>query len=324
MPTVTTGTVATPAPKPPKVKIPHISKKEQYDDWKWQVFGEIKALELETVINNAADTEPDMTTLTDIEKVAYVALSREVRAALQGDAVRICAAARCEGAAQILHQLESAFGANQAFEHQSLLAAFHAEKFQSGDLKLWIAEKYGMLLKIPHIVPDGAPRNGLMMAMLLSSMPKSFDGVCSDLRANLPTNWQDVEKRLLDYKKSQDGPKRELTGTAYILQGEHQQGNEPVNKSEATASDKLVAQVKALQVQVTKMQKGKGKGGKKGGCKHGNNHVIKCYKCGKPGHKADACRANGNNHVIKCYKCGKPGHKADVCRSKGTGRQQSS
>lgn len=38
---------------------------------------------------------------------------------------------------------------------------------------------------------------------------------------------------------------------------------------------------------------------------------IKCYKCGKKGHKRSDCKSGKE---IKCFKCGKSGHKSNVCK----------
>lgn len=46
----------------------------------------------------------------------------------------------------------------------------------------------------------------------------------------------------------------------------------------------------------------------------------KCYKCGKPGHRAANCRSHKDVRAIDskpiiCYHCGKPGHIARECRN---------
>merc|ERR1719178_83598 len=49
-------------------------------------------------------------------------------------------------------------------------------------------------------------------------------------------------------------------------------------------------------------------------------NFVKCYKCGRNGHKADRCwgdkKQNFGESSMKCYACGKFGHKADKCENK--------
>lgn len=37
----------------------------------------------------------------------------------------------------------------------------------------------------------------------------------------------------------------------------------------------------------------------------------KCFKCGKPGHYANACHKSSRSPT--CYRCGRPGHYASTC-----------
>lgn len=46
------------------------------------------------------------------------------------------------------------------------------------------------------------------------------------------------------------------------------------------------------------------------------NDYLKCFKCGKTGHKTSDCRNNANNAKIMCFRCGKPGHIVRNCTNK--------
>jgi hypothetical protein len=79
----------------------------------------------------------------------------------------------------------------------------------------------------------------------------------------------------------------------------------------------------ALIAKLMKVMKAEGKG-----AFFGSNFQSKCYKCGKPGHKAFECQSKGNNNKQNyrgkqgngqckfngtCNNCGRQGHKAVNC-----------
>jgi hypothetical protein len=46
-----------------------------------------------------------------------------------------------------------------------------------------------------------------------------------------------------------------------------------------------------------------------------NIETIKCFKCGKKGHKANMCRSKTEKKGITCFKCGKAGHIKKDCKA---------
>ena len=51
--------------------------------------------------------------------------------------------------------------------------------------------------------------------------------------------------------------------------------------------------------------------------KNKSNNDTKCYNCGKEGHKMTECpEKNKSNNDTKCYNCGKVGHKKTECPEK--------
>lgn len=52
---------------------------------------------------------------------------------------------------------------------------------------------------------------------------------------------------------------------------------------------------------------------------------IRCFLCGKSGHRAENCRSSAQERrVLLCWNCGRSGHKADACREKPNERHQAS
>ena len=47
-----------------------------------------------------------------------------------------------------------------------------------------------------------------------------------------------------------------------------------------------------------------------------SSNDLKCYKCGKPGHKKSECRS-GTKQKLTCNNCGMEGHIAKFCRKTG-------
>ena len=96
---------------------------------------------------------------------------------------------------------------------------------------------------------------------------------------------------------SHEGEK--VPGKSAVFGGDH-----PGTKKQAYHSDPERERRKA------------GNAGSNGGSSH-----LKCFKCGKPGHKAADCwgsagkQAEGSNKII-CYICGVEGHKATTCPGK--------
>lgn len=294
----------------PKVKINKIASQSGYIDWLYQTSGEIEFLELEQIIATAlipGNPEPLLplhAALTEVEEKRYRALGKELRSALEGDALRLCSGQRANSAVAILRVLNGAWGQEQAIDHHHILSNLGADKFKSGDLKLWISDKFSELIKIPMLVPDGPPRNAFMTNLLLNGMPEHFSTVCSELRSNIPANWQDVERRLLDFHKAKDPPKTEIQGKAYTTTTiMNVQAQSPAVDSTPSEIAALTKNIGALTEKVTalfskggkggKGYKGHRKGGKGGG---GTTQAVKCYRCGYLGHKRETCHVRLPNN----------------------------
>ena len=291
----------------PKVKINKIAKREGYTDWLYQTSGEIEFLELEQIITNALvpgnpePLVPPHAALTDVQEKRYRSLGKELRSALEGDALRLCSGQRANSAVAILRVLSGAWGEEQAIDHHHILSSLGKDRFKSGDLKLWIADKFSELIKIPMLVPDGPPRNAFMTNLLLNGMPEHFSTVCSELRSNIPAVWQDVERRLLDFHKAKDPPKTEIQGKAYATTvADHSSVDSSPAQSPVSEIAALAKNVGALTEKMTaffakggkggKDYKGRGKYGKGKGKGHQSKGSVKCYRCGKLGHKRETCR----------------------------------
>ena len=271
-----------------------LSNKDGYNDWLYQTRSQIEKLGIlpavDAAVNephDAADAVIDahIAGLNAANTAKYNAAGADVKAALKGPALKLCASRNVNGLVRVLRVLKKHYGEDAGPERATLMQEFNTLKWDPKKTTLadWIGRKNEIALRLSDIFTGpqdnvNSVYNVLMSQILLSGLPSSFDVLTNGIRAEPAQHWEAIEKRLISFDiSSAGGGKQEQQGTAFLTMEDAWALF--TNWSEGKGGGKGAG-------------KGKGKGHWKVKKADDKKKKIKCWRCQKWGsHKAKDCKA---------------------------------
>ena len=154
-------------------------------------------------------------TLTERQVVDFVGVGSAVQAALKGKAIEYVMESGCKNIVEVLTVLDENWGQVTSVDRYALQQEFWGIKWNPNKISLsdWILQKHSIGTRIPDLMPPGDILTSNMLQVMLNSMPERFAGICSDVRSKPPSDWKDVQKKLIDFDKAWQYQKSEPSGT---------------------------------------------------------------------------------------------------------------
>ena len=128
----------------PKVEVNPLSKKEDYDLWKYQFSGIMSLLGVGKVVdmvqNQQVTVEKLVEETTTKEATAYVALGAKVLGCLKDEALLLCCGRQAKTLTEVLKVLDEAFGRTQAVDRMAMVHQLYSERYdpQTESLDQWV------------------------------------------------------------------------------------------------------------------------------------------------------------------------------------------
>ncbi len=223
-----------------RASVPTLDQKTEYPDWKFKVEGEIERLSVTKEI--AEKMKGKDIHLDPVQTKKLHALGAEVKKQLKGAALQRCNGINANDIIKLLTELERWAGESQSeYDKTTTEQRFTQENWdpKKMGLEAWVAEKFRLARLLPETCPEGPIMESRMRAVLLGGMPKCFDPVVSRLRTKPPATWQEIEKELVDWDKTESGKDKDESkpGSVFVtLEDVQSQIKDALDKNSSTSA----------------------------------------------------------------------------------------